>query len=109
MVDSKDLVNFVMLFTLRESRRAPDSAFSRVRSSTLPLHPFSLDSEALRLLQRWGTDNKQPKAMQQATDNRQQTTTNSNHRNIIRKRFCLRNHTNKEIRRHTTCKYLSLT
>ncbi len=52
--DKKDRANFVMFFTLRESRRDPDPALSRVRGSTLQLHPFRLDSEALRLLQRWG-------------------------------------------------------
>ncbi len=53
-VDSKVRANYVMLFTLPESRRAPDSAFSRARGSTQQIHPFSLDSEALRHLQCWG-------------------------------------------------------
>jgi hypothetical protein len=46
----------VMFFTLRESRRAPDPALSGVRGSLLQLHPFRLDSGALRLLQHWGKD-----------------------------------------------------
>jgi len=54
IVNSKDGIHFAMLFTLRESRRTSDSALSRVRSKTLRLHPWRLDSEALRLLQRWG-------------------------------------------------------
>ncbi len=45
-----------IFFTLRESRRAPDPALPRVRSSPLRLHPWRLDSEALRLLQHWGSD-----------------------------------------------------
>jgi len=53
-VDLKDVVKFAMFFTLRESRRTPDPSFSRVRGSALQLHSFSLGSEALRLLQRWG-------------------------------------------------------
>jgi len=51
-VDSKEMVDFAKLFTLRESRRAPDRALSRVRGNTLQFHPFRLGSEALRLLQR---------------------------------------------------------
>ncbi|MCP3956025.1 MAG: TolC family protein, partial [Desulfobacterales bacterium] len=53
-MDSKDWANFAMFSTLRESRRTPDPAFSRVRGSARQLHPFSLGSEVLQLLQRWG-------------------------------------------------------
>jgi hypothetical protein len=53
-VNSKDGVDFAMLFALRESRRTSDSALLRVRSKELRRHPQSPDSEALRLLQRWG-------------------------------------------------------
>jgi hypothetical protein len=51
-VNSKEIVYFAKLFTLRESRRTSDPTFSRVRGSTLQRHPFRLVSEALRLLQR---------------------------------------------------------
>ncbi len=47
-------VDFAMLFTLRESRRTPDPALLRIRSKELRLTLRGLDSEALRLLQRWG-------------------------------------------------------
>ena len=43
LVDSKDRVNFAMLFTLRESRRTPDPALLRVRSrltTPSPLAPW---------------------------------------------------------------------
>jgi len=39
LVNSKDGVDFAMLFTLRESRRTPDSALLRVRSKELRRHP----------------------------------------------------------------------
>jgi len=52
-VFSKDWVDFAMLFPLRESRGASDPALSRDRGRQLQLHPRRLDSEALRLLQRW--------------------------------------------------------
>jgi hypothetical protein len=48
----KDRANFVIFFTLQESRRASYPALSRVRGSALQLHPFRLGSETLRLLQR---------------------------------------------------------
>jgi len=51
---SKDVGDFALLFTLRESRRTSDSALSRDHSKQLRFHPWRLDSEALRLLQRWG-------------------------------------------------------
>jgi len=54
LVNSKDGVDFAMLFPLRESRRTSDSALLRVRSKELRLILRRLDSEALRLLQRWG-------------------------------------------------------
>ena len=54
LVNSKDGVDFAMLFPLRESRRTSDSALLRVRSKELRLTLRRLDSEALRLLQRWG-------------------------------------------------------
>jgi len=55
LVNSKDGVDFAMLFPLRESRRTSDSALLRVRSKELRLFTLRrLDSEALRLLQRWG-------------------------------------------------------
>ena len=38
-VNSKDGIDFAMLFTLRESRRTSDSALLRVRSKKLRLHP----------------------------------------------------------------------
>ena len=38
-VNSKDGVDFAMLFTLRESRRTSDSALLKVRSKELRLHP----------------------------------------------------------------------
>ena len=53
-VSFKDDVYFAMLFTLRESLRTLDSVLSRARSKPLRHHPWRLDSEALRLLQRWG-------------------------------------------------------
>ena len=71
LVNSKVGVDFAMLFPLRESRMTSDSALLRVRSKELRLHPQTpplcgmkllilfcegapLDSEALRLLHRWG-------------------------------------------------------
>jgi hypothetical protein len=39
LVNSKDGVDFAMLFTLRESRRTSDPVLSRVRGSRLQLHP----------------------------------------------------------------------
>ena len=39
-----------IFFTLRESRKTPDPALPRVRSSRLRLRPRRLGSEALRLL-----------------------------------------------------------
>ena len=53
-VNSRDGVDFFMLFTLRESRRASDPVLSRARGKRRQLHPRRLGSEALRLLQRWG-------------------------------------------------------
>ena len=53
-MNSKDGIDFAMLFTLRERRRTSDSALSRIRSKVLRRHPRRLDSEALRRLQRWG-------------------------------------------------------
>ena len=70
-VNSWDGIDFAILFTLRESRRTSDSALLRDRSKVLRLHPqmpplcgmkrliysyqgATLDSEALRLLHRWG-------------------------------------------------------
>jgi len=38
LVDSKDGVDFAMLFTLRESRRTSDPVLSRVRGKRLQLH-----------------------------------------------------------------------
>ena len=54
MVDSKDGVDFAMLFTLRESRRTSDPVLSRDRGKILQLHPVTPCSEALRLLHRQG-------------------------------------------------------
>ena len=54
LVNSKDGVDFAMLFPLRESRGTSDSALLRVRSKELRLTLRRLDSEALQLLQRWG-------------------------------------------------------
>jgi hypothetical protein len=54
-VNSKDGVDFAMLFTLRESRRTSDPVLSRDRGKQLQLHPRRLGSEALQLLQRWGS------------------------------------------------------
>jgi len=48
--DKKDDANFVIFFTLQESRRAPDPALSRVRGSARQLHPLRLGSATLRLL-----------------------------------------------------------
>jgi hypothetical protein len=53
-VNSKDWIDFPMLFTLRERRKTSDSSLSRVRSKVLRRHPRRLDSEALRRLQRRG-------------------------------------------------------
>jgi hypothetical protein len=50
------LLDFAMLFTLRESQRTSDLVLSRVRGKRLQLHPRRLGSEALRLLQRWSKD-----------------------------------------------------
>jgi hypothetical protein len=38
-VDSKDGIDFAMLLTLRESRRASDPVLSRIRGSRVQLHP----------------------------------------------------------------------
>jgi hypothetical protein len=38
-VNSKDWINFAMLFTLRESRRTSDPVLSRNRGKLLQLHP----------------------------------------------------------------------
>jgi hypothetical protein len=57
LVNSKDGVDIAMLFTRRESRRTSDSALLRARSPADSRDDFTLsrlDSEALRLLQRWG-------------------------------------------------------
>ena len=48
-----------LIFTLRAHRRAPDPSLPRVRSKRLRLHPWRLDSEALRRVQNSGT-NKGP-------------------------------------------------
>ena len=53
-MNSKDGVDFALLFTLRESRRTSDPALSGDRGRQLQLLPLRLDSEALRLLQRCG-------------------------------------------------------
>lgn len=45
---------YAIFFTLRESRRAPDSVLPMVRCSALRLHPWRLGSEAFRVLQHWG-------------------------------------------------------
>jgi hypothetical protein len=39
IVNSKDGVDFTMLFTLRESRRTSDPVLSRDRGKRLQLHP----------------------------------------------------------------------
>ena len=39
LLNSKDGIDFAMLFTLRESRRASDPAFSRDCGRKLQLHP----------------------------------------------------------------------
>jgi hypothetical protein len=39
LVNSKDGVDFAMLFTLRESRRTSDPVLSRIRGKRLQLHP----------------------------------------------------------------------
>ena len=54
LVNLKDGIDIAMLFTRRESRRTSDSALLRARSKELRLTLSRLDSEALRLLQRWG-------------------------------------------------------
>ena len=51
-VNSKVVAVLALLFTLRESRRTSDPALPRDRGKQLQLHPWRLDSEALRLLQR---------------------------------------------------------
>jgi hypothetical protein len=43
-----------MFVPLRESQRNPDPALPRDRSKLRRLHPWRLDAESLRLLQRWG-------------------------------------------------------
>ena len=61
LVNLKDGVDLAMLLTLRESRRTSDSALLRVRSKELRLTLRRLDSEARRLLQRWGKPNWEKK------------------------------------------------
>ena len=39
LVNSKDKVDFAMLFTLQESRKTPDPVLSRDRGNLLQLHP----------------------------------------------------------------------
>ena len=55
IVNSKDNIDFAMLFTLRENLRTSVPALLRVRSKKY--YDFTLrrlDSEALRPLQHWG-------------------------------------------------------
>jgi hypothetical protein len=49
-VNSKDGVDFAMLFTLRESLRTSDSALLRVRSKELRLHPQTPPLCGMKLL-----------------------------------------------------------
>ena len=44
--------NLLIFSPCRESRRKPDPALPRDRSKALRLHPWRLDSDSLRLLQR---------------------------------------------------------
>ena len=39
LVNSKDGVDFAMLYTLRESRRTSDPVLSKIRGKRLQLHP----------------------------------------------------------------------
>ncbi|MGD8260801.1 MAG: hypothetical protein PVG70_00200 [Desulfobacterales bacterium] len=59
LVNFRDGVDIATLFTPRESRRTSDSALLRARSPADSRDDFTLsrlDSEALRLLQRWGKE-----------------------------------------------------